>query len=167
VAVVTGVGSTEPARSEGAGFAGAGSGIGSSDVSVDSPNIDSLDRWAFDVRKVEKPWGYELIWAHTDAYVGKVLFVKAGHALSLQFHREKDEAWLVQSGRAKLELGKVGESVLNEEVIGPGAAFHYVPGTVHRVTALEDTTILEDSTPHLDDVVRLEDAYGREGTSNP
>ncbi len=140
---------------------------GSRDVSIDSPNIDSLDRWAFDVRKVEKPWGYELIWAHTDTYVGKVLFVKAGHSLSLQFHREKDEAWLVQSGRAKLELGEVGDSVLNEEVIGPGSAFHYVPGTVHRVTALEDTTILEVSTPHLDDVVRLEDAYGREGTSAP
>jgi len=140
---------------------------GSSDVTLDSPNIDSLDRWAFDVRKVEKPWGYELIWAHTDTYVGKVLFVRAGHSLSLQFHREKDEAWLVQSGRAKLELGEVGDSVLNEEVIGPGNAFHYVPGTVHRVTAVEDTTILEVSTPHLDDVVRLEDAYGREGTSAP
>jgi mannose-6-phosphate isomerase len=140
---------------------------GSNDVSIDSPNIDSLDRWAFDVRKVEKPWGYELIWAHTDTYVGKLLFVKAGHALSLQFHREKDEAWLVQAGRAKLELGEVGDSVLNEEVIGPGSAFHYVPGTVHRVTAIEDTTILEVSTPHLDDVVRLEDAYGREGTSAP
>jgi mannose-6-phosphate isomerase-like protein (cupin superfamily) len=134
-------------------------------MGVDSPNLDSLDHWAFDVRKVEKPWGHELIWAHTDVYVGKVLFVKAGHSLSLQFHREKDESWLVQSGRAKLELGEVGESVLKEEVIAAGAAFHYVPGTVHRVTAIEDTTILEVSTPHLDDVVRLEDAYGREGTS--
>ena len=136
-------------------------------MGLDSPNIDSLDRWSFDVRKVEKPWGYELIWAQTDTYVGKVLFVKAGHSLSLQFHREKDEAWFVQSGRAKLELGEVGDSVLNEEVIAPGAAFHYVPGTVHRITAIEDTTILEVSTPQLDDVVRLEDAYGREGTSTP
>ena len=91
--------------------------------------------------------------------------MKAGHSLSLQFHREKDESWLVQSGRAKLELGEVGETMLKQEVIGPGAAFHYAPGTVHRVTALEDTTILEVSTPQLDDVVRLEDAYGREGTS--
>ena len=73
----------------------------------------------------------------------------------------------MQSGRAKLELGEVGESVLKEEVIGPGAAFHYPPGTVHRVTAIEDTTILEVSTPQLDDVVRLEDAYGRAGTSAP
>jgi mannose-6-phosphate isomerase len=73
----------------------------------------------------------------------------------------------VQSGRARLELGNAGERTLKEEVIGAGAAFHYAPGTVHRVTAIEDTTILEVSTPHLDDVVRLEDAYGREGTSAP
>ena len=134
-------------------------------MSVNSPNLDSLDPWAFEVKKVEKPWGYELIWALTDVYCGKVLFVKAGHSLSLQFHREKDESWLVQSGRAKLELGKVGERVLKQEVISAGAAFHYTPGTVHRVTAIEDTTILEVSTPQLDDVVRLEDASGREGTS--
>jgi mannose-6-phosphate isomerase len=140
---------------------------GSETVSVDSPNIHTLDGWAFDVRKVEKPWGYELIWALTDVYCGKVLFVRAGHSLSLQFHRQKDESWLVQSGRAKLELGSAGEKALQEEVVGPGAAFHYPPGTVHRVTALEDTTILEVSTPHLDDVVRLEDSYGREGTSAP
>jgi mannose-6-phosphate isomerase len=136
-------------------------------MKVNSPNLDSLDQWAFEVTKVEKPWGYELIWARTEIYVGKVLFVKAGHALSLQFHRQKDESWLVQSGRAKLELGEAGASILKEEVIAAGAAFHYVPGTVHRVTAIEDTTILEVSTPQLDDVVRLEDAYGREGTSAP
>ena len=70
--------------------------------------------------KVEKPWGHELIWALTEAYCGKVLFVKAGAALSLQFHSEKDESWLVQSGRAKLELGEVGQQVLHEEVVGPG-----------------------------------------------
>jgi mannose-6-phosphate isomerase len=134
-------------------------------VSIDSPNLDSLERWAFPVRRVEKPWGYELIWALTDAYCGKVLFVQAGASLSLQFHKKKDESWYVQSGRAKLELGDVGQAVLDEEVIGAGAAFHYEPGTVHRVTALEDTTILEVSTPHLEDVVRLEDRYGREGTS--
>lgn len=142
-------------------------GVGSQEVSIDSKNLGTLDRWAFDVRRVDKPWGYELIWALTEHYCGKVLFVRSGHSLSLQFHREKDEAWLVQSGRAKLELGDAGESVLMEEVVGPGAAFHYSPGTVHRVTALEDTTILEVSTPQLDDVVRLEDAYGREGTSAP
>ena len=134
-------------------------------MSVDSPNLQSLDPWSSDVRRVEKPWGYELIWALTDVYCGKVLFVRAGHSLSLQFHREKDESWFVQSGRARLELGDAGASVLVEEVVAAGAAFHYRPGTVHRVTALEDTTILEVSTPQLDDVVRLEDAYGREGTS--
>jgi mannose-6-phosphate isomerase-like protein (cupin superfamily) len=99
--------------------------------------------------------------------VGKILFVSAGHSLSLQYHERKDESWYVQSGRARLELGATGEAVLNEEAIGPGEAFHYSPGTVHRVTALEDTTILEVSTPHLDDVVRLEDAYGRQGTAEP
>ena len=132
---------------------------------MDSPNLGGLDAWAFVPRKVEKPWGHELIWAETDRYIGKVLFVKAGESLSLQFHRAKDESWLVHSGRAKLELGSAGDAVLREEVIGPGSSFHFRPGTVHRVTAIEDTTILEVSTPELDDVVRLEDRYGREGTS--
>jgi mannose-6-phosphate isomerase len=136
-------------------------------MSIDSPNIHSLDRWAVEVTKVEKPWGYELIWALTSTYCGKVLFVRAGQSLSLQFHREKEESWFVQSGRATLELGDAGDGVLMQGVISAGAAFHYVPGTVHRVTAIEDTTILEVSTPHLDDVVRLEDAYGRAGTSAP
>jgi mannose-6-phosphate isomerase-like protein (cupin superfamily) len=136
-------------------------------MSVDSPNIEGLDRWAFEARRVEKPWGWELIWAVAEQYVGKILFVKAGESLSLQFHNEKDESWYVESGRAKLELGEAGQTLLNSEVIGPGACFRYRPGTVHRVTALEDTTILEVSTPHLDDVVRLEDAYGRQGTTEP
>jgi mannose-6-phosphate isomerase len=136
-------------------------------VTLDSPNIEGLDRWAFASRRVEKPWGWELIWAVADDYVGKVLFVKAGESLSLQFHNEKDESWYVQGGRAKLELGDVGQSLLNTEVIAEGASFRFRPGTVHRVTALEDTTILEVSTPHLDDVVRLEDRYGRQGTTEP
>jgi mannose-6-phosphate isomerase-like protein (cupin superfamily) len=136
-------------------------------MSVDGPNYEGLDRWAFEPRRVEKPWGYELIWAHTDVYVGKVLFVRAGHSLSLQFHREKDESWYVESGRAQLELGDTGQGPLNTEVVAAGACFHFPPGTVHRVTALDDTTILEVSTPQLEDVVRLEDAYGRKGTSAP
>jgi len=136
-------------------------------VSVDSPNYESLDAWSFEPRRVEKPWGWELIWAHTEAYVGKLLFVRAGQSLSLQFHREKDESWYVESGRAKLELGDSGDAVLKREIISGGACFRYRPGTVHRVTALEDTTIIEVSTPQLDDVVRLEDAYGRAGTSEP
>ena len=136
-------------------------------MSLDSRNYEGLDRWAFEPRRVDKPWGWELIWADADAYVGKVLFVRAGHSLSLQFHRDKDESWYVESGKATLELGDVGDAVLNTEIVGRGACFRYRPGTVHRVTAIEDTTILEVSTPHLDDVVRLEDAYGREGTSEP
>jgi mannose-6-phosphate isomerase len=136
-------------------------------VSLDSPNLGGLDAWAFEARRVDKPWGYELIWAETDDYVGKLLFVKAGESLSLQFHNVKDESWLVEQGRAKLELGSAGDAMLNQEVIGPGATFRFRPGTVHRVTAIEDTTILEVSTPHLEDVVRLEDRYGREGTSSP
>ena len=97
-------------------------------MSVDSPNLGGLDAWAFEPRKVEKPWGYELIWADTERYVGKVLFVKAGESLSLQFHRLKDESWLVQSGRAKLDLGSAGDAVLREEVIGPGASLPLPPG---------------------------------------
>ena len=114
-------------------------------------------------RRVEKPWGHEIVWAETDRYVGKVLFVRAGESLSLQFHRVKDEAWFVQSGRARIELGNAGEAVLKEEVVAAPAYFHFDPGTVHRVTALDDTTILEVSTPELDDVVRLDDRYGRAG----
>ena len=136
-------------------------------MSVDSPNLGGLDAWASEPRQVDKPWGYELIWAETEEYVGKVLFVKAGESLSLQFHREKDESWLLQRGRAKIELGPAGDPMLKAEVVGPGAAFRFRPGTVHRVTAIEDTTILEVSTPQPDDVIRLEDRYGREGTSEP
>jgi mannose-6-phosphate isomerase-like protein (cupin superfamily) len=126
-----------------------------------SPNLEGADAFAFEPRRVDKPWGYELIWAEAAAYCGKILFIRAGEALSLQFHRVKDEAWYVQSGRAKLEVGAVGRAVLQKEVIKPGSAYHFSPGTVHRIVALEDTTILEVSTPQLDDVVRLEDAYGR------
>ena len=136
-------------------------------MSVDSPNFEGLDRWAFEPRRVEKPWGWELIWAEAEAYVGKILFVRADQSLSLQFHNVKDESWYVQEGRAKLELGDTGQAILNTEVIGPGDCFRFRPGTVHRVTALEDTTIIEVSTPQLDDVVRLEDRYGREGTNEP
>jgi mannose-6-phosphate isomerase len=126
------------------------------------------DAFSFEVRRVDKPWGYELIFALTESYCGKVLFVRAGQALSLQYHEVKDEAWYVQSGRARLELGTVGEEGgLRTVEIGQGDALHFQPGTIHRVTGIEDTTILEVSTPNLDDVVRLEDRYGREGTSAP
>jgi mannose-6-phosphate isomerase len=129
-----------------------------------SPNLEGIDRFASEPEKVEKPWGHELIFAVTDRYAGKLLHVKAGESLSLQFHKVKDEAWYVLEGRAELEVGAPGERILASEVVGPGAAFHFEPGTVHRVKALEDTMILEVSTPELDDVVRLEDRYGRAET---
>jgi mannose-6-phosphate isomerase len=130
--------------------------------SLSSPNLEGVDRFAFEPRRVDKPWGYELIWALTDDYCGKILFVRAGESLSLQFHREKDESWLVHSGRARVEMASAGTAVPEAEVVGPGAAFRIKPGTVHRVTGIEDTTIIEVSTAHLQDVVRLEDRYGRE-----
>jgi mannose-6-phosphate isomerase-like protein (cupin superfamily) len=126
-----------------------------------SPNLGGLDKFSTEPQRVEKPWGHELIWSKTDRYAGKILVVTAGQSISLQFHKVKDEAWYVLSGRGKLELGAPGERMLNSEVVGPGASFHFPPGTVHRLTAVEDTTIVEVSTPELDDVVRLEDRYGR------
>jgi mannose-6-phosphate isomerase len=127
---------------------------------------DARSRYRASPRKVEKPWGWELVWAETGAYVGKLLFVRAGESLSLQYHEVKDESWLVQEGRARLELGEVGGALEPIEIV-PGDAFRFRPGTVHRVTALEDTLVIEVSTAHLDDVVRLEDRYGREGTTAP
>ena len=117
-------------------------------------------------RRVEKPWGWELVWAEAEEYVGKLLFVRAGESLSLQYHEQKDESWLVQEGHARLELGEL-EGELEAVEIVPGDTFRFRPGTVHRVTAIEDTLVIEVSTPDLTDVVRLEDAYGREGTSAP
>jgi mannose-6-phosphate isomerase len=128
---------------------------------VGSPNLHGLEPFVFEPTRVDKPWGHELIWALTDDYCGKILFVRAGEALSLQFHREKDESWLVHSGRAELEMGEPGKKVPSQEVVGAGEAFRIRPGTVHRVKALEDTTIIEVSTPQIDDVVRLDDRYGR------
>ena len=126
-----------------------------------SPNLAGLDDFAFEPRRVEKPWGYELIWALSERYCGKLLFVRAGHALSLQFHNVKDESWYVQEGRAEIEMGKPGDPNPASEVVAPGAAFRLEPVTVHRLRALEETLVLEVSTPDLDDVVRLEDEYGR------
>ena len=119
-----------------------------------------------EVRRVEKPWGYEIIWAHTDRYVGKILFVKAGEQLSLQYHEEKDETVYVLSGRMRFEVGpKDGE--YEQIVMEQGQSYHISPHTVHRMIAIEDTQILEASTPEINDVVRLEDRYGRAGTSDP
>ncbi|MGH9345787.1 MAG: cupin domain-containing protein [Vicinamibacterales bacterium] len=115
---------------------------------------------ADEVSRVEKPWGYELHWAKTERYVGKVLHVTAGHALSLQYHTRKDETIYLYSGRMLFEIGERHGPLATREM-KPGDAVHVRPGTVHRMTAIEDCDILEVSTPDLDDVVRLEDRYGR------
>jgi mannose-6-phosphate isomerase-like protein (cupin superfamily) len=114
------------------------------------------------VRRVDKPWGYEIHYALTDRYCGKILFVRAGEELSLQYHEVKDETLYLQAGRAEIV---VGENVDALEVLPaePGDAYRVRPGTIHRLRALEDSTFLEVSTPELDDVVRLEDRYGRAG----
>jgi mannose-6-phosphate isomerase-like protein (cupin superfamily) len=130
---------------------------------VTTSSRSGIERFATEQERVEKPWGHELIFAVAESYVGKLIFVKAGESLSLQFHKEKDEAWYVLEGRAEIELGAPGEAILATEVVGPGASFRFPPGTVHRLSAVEDTTILEVSTPQLDDVVRLDDRYGRAG----
>ena len=135
------------------------------DRELSSPNLSGLESFAVEPQRVEKPWGHELIWALTDKYCGKLLFVRAGEELSLQFHKVKDESWLVHEGRAELELGRAGEAVTAREVVGPGAAFRFEPGTVHRLRALEDITIFEVSTPEIEDVVRLDDRYGRADSS--
>ena len=127
-----------------------------------TPNLLDLDRFAVPVERVEKPWGHEVVYALTERYCGKVLFIKKGEQLSLQFHRRKDEVIYVHEGRIELEVGEPGRTP-DVEVVGPGRAFRFKPGTVHRWRALEDTLVLEVSTPDLDDVVRLEDRYGRAG----
>jgi mannose-6-phosphate isomerase len=114
------------------------------------------------VNRVEKPWGYEIHWAHTDRYVGKILHIKAGHALSLQYHNFKDETVYVHTGKLLYEIEINGQLTAREML--PGDSIHVTPKTVHRMTAIEDTDVLEASTPELDDVVRLQDRYGREGT---
>lgn len=111
------------------------------------------------VKRVEKPWGHEIWWAHNELYVGKILHVKAGHRLSLQLHREKDETIYLQRGRLLLQVEEGGAMV--EHRLEPGAAYRIRPGTRHRMIAETDCDILEASTPQVDDVVRLEDAYGR------
>ena len=128
-----------------------------------TPNLLDLDRFAVPVERVEKPWGYELVYASSERYLGKVLFIRAGEQLSLQFHRRKDETIYVHAGRIELEVGEPGRTP-DVEVVGPGRAFRFAPGVVHRWRALEDTLVLEVSTSEPDDVVRLEDRYGRADT---
>jgi len=111
-------------------------------------------------RRVDKPWGHELIWADTDRYVGKILHVAAGHALSLQYHERKDETIHVLRGTMRFQAGPSIEQLADIE-LAEGQSYRITPGTVHRMVAITDVDILEASTPDLDDVVRLEDRYGR------
>jgi mannose-6-phosphate isomerase len=111
-------------------------------------------------RRVEKPWGYELIWAETELYVGKLLHVDAGHALSVQYHELKDETIHLLRGRLRFSVGPAADTLTDIEM-AEGESFRIVPGTVHRMEAITDVDMLEVSTPHLEDVVRLEDRYGR------
>ena len=115
-----------------------------------------------DISKVDKPWGFELHWAKTDRYVGKLIHVTKGHALSLQYHNLKDETIFLQRGKLLFEIEVDG--ALEKREMSPGEAVHIPPKTIHRMTALEDSDIFEVSTPELHDVVRLEDRYGRAGT---
>ncbi len=114
-------------------------------------------------KRVDKPWGHELRFVQTDRYAGKLLFIKAGSQLSLQYHERKDEAFYVQEGTLELVLGNGAD----QQVIrmGPGESRRISPGTVHRFRAVTDTLLFEVSTPELDDVVRIEDDFGREGAS--
>jgi mannose-6-phosphate isomerase-like protein (cupin superfamily) len=112
--------------------------------------------------RIDKPWGYELIWARTDRYVGKLIHVRRGESLSLQYHRVKDETFRVLSGRMRFRTS-TPEGVSQERVLEEGDVVHVPPGLRHRVEALEDCDLVEVSTPELDDVVRLEDRYGRAG----
>jgi mannose-6-phosphate isomerase len=111
------------------------------------------------MKRVEKPWGYELIWAHTDKYVGKVLHIETGHQLSLQYHNIKDETIFIQSGIMDLVIEEDGEKKTIR--MNPGDSKHIPTGTVHRMISVETCDAIEVSTPELDDVVRIEDVYGR------
>jgi mannose-6-phosphate isomerase-like protein (cupin superfamily) len=117
------------------------------------------------VVKVAKPWGHETIWAQSDRYVGKILHINAGHELSVQYHNKKDETVHLLSGDIAYRV-KTG-NVLEDMHLRVGESFRITPGTIHQMVALTDCDVLEVSTPELDDVIRLSDKYGREGTSAP
>lgn len=117
-------------------------------------------------RRVDKPWGHEIIWAHADKYVGKLLVINTGRRLSYQYHEIKDEWIHVLSGRLKLTLEN-DAGVISDRELGPGQGAHIAINRRHRFEAIETCTLIEVSTPELDDVIRLEDDFGREGTNAP
>ena len=120
-----------------------------------------------EVRHVAKPWGHETIWAHTDRYVGKILHVKAGEKLSIQYHEKKDETVYLLRGQMKYWVQLPGELALRDQLLVAGQSFRITPLTIHAIEAVTDIDVLEASTPELDDVVRIQDRYGREGTNAP
>lgn len=111
-------------------------------------------------KKVAKPWGHEVIFAVTKDYVGKILVIKAGHQLSLQFHKVKEETIYLQTGEMKFQIENA-QGAMEDHILQPGQSFHILPKRKHRMIAIKDCEVFEVSTPHLDDVVRLEDSYGR------
>jgi mannose-6-phosphate isomerase len=120
-----------------------------------------------DVRHVPKPWGHETIWAHTDRYVGKILHITAGQALSVQYHERKDETVFLLQGEMNYWVQLPGDTELRDQRLTTGQSFRITPGTIHYMEAITDCDVLEASTPELDDVVRIKDRYGREGTCAP
>ena len=129
-------------------------------MTVVTEETAQLAEWEGPVRRIDKPWGYEIVFGVTERYCGKILFVRAGEELSLQYHRMKDETIYLHEGDAEIVLATPG-SPRTRARISPGRSFHVPPRTVHRLHAFEDSLFLEVSTPELDDVVRIEDRYGR------
>jgi mannose-6-phosphate isomerase len=119
------------------------------------------------VTRVPKPWGHETIWAQTERYVGKILHINAGHELSVQYHNRKDETVYLFSGEIVYRVQREGDDILDDLKLKVGESFRITPGTIHQMIAVTDCDVLEVSTPEIDDVVRLSDRYGREGTSEP
>ncbi|MCX5762202.1 MAG: cupin [Gemmatimonadetes bacterium] len=119
------------------------------------------------VKIVQKPWGHEVIWAANELYVGKVLHITAGHALSVQYHNQKDETIHLLRGQMIYRVDFKDGAGLVEVPFATGESYRNTPGVIHQMEAVTDCDLLEASTPHLDDVVRLTDRYGREGTSAP
>jgi len=119
------------------------------------------------VTRVPKPWGHETIWAHTERYVGKILHINAGHELSVQYHNRKDETVYLLWGEIIYRVQREGDDILDDVQLNVGESFRIAPGTIHQMIAVTDCDVLEVSTPEVDDIVRLSDKYGREGTTKP
>ncbi len=119
------------------------------------------------ITRVSKPWGYETIWAHSERYTGKIIHINAGHELSVQYHNKKDETVYLLSGQIIYRVQRNGDEVLDDVRLQVGESFRVIPGTIHQMVAVTDCEVLEVSTPEVNDIVRLSDKYGREGTTAP